>query len=91
MSPTTVLATTICAAWSRSARHSASHSASDTGDPDLVVPARESREPNARFDSVKFAVDVDVLELVDQNYRWIAQKRDIADSELDLKPFVRCP
>src|SRR5262249_39829059 len=64
------------------------HSAGDARDPDLVVPARESREPNARFDSVELAVNIDFLELVDQNYCWIAQKRDIADSELDLEPFV---
>src|SRR5215469_14758809 len=40
----------------------------DAGDTDLVILAGELGEPEARFDRLELAVDVNILQLVDQDH-----------------------
>jgi hypothetical protein len=56
---------------------------------DHVVPACHLRVPVGGLDDVDLAVDVDLLQLVDQHDRRIAIERDVARSHLDRQRVVR--
>src|SRR5215472_17464201 len=60
----------------------------DARDTDLVILAGEFGEPEARFDRIELAVDIDLLELVDQDHRRIAQEWYVACSDFDLETLV---
>src|SRR5205823_8209720 len=56
---------------------------------DRVVLAPDLGVPQAGPDHFELAVDVDVLELVDQDHRGIAIDRDVARRYFDFEPLVR--
>src|SRR5262245_59725649 len=58
-------------------------------EPHRVVLARDLAVPVARFHHFELAVDVDVLELIDQDDRGIAIDVNVSRRDLYGKPFVR--
>ncbi len=58
------------------------------GKGERVVLAHDCRIPLRRIDRVERAVDVDVLQLIDQDHRRITIGRDVARRHGDGQPFV---
>ena len=57
-------------------------------EPDRIVLARDLAVPVARFHHLELAVDINVLELIDQDNRGIAIDRDVSRRDLEREPFV---
>src|ERR1051325_10810003 len=61
----------------------------DQVEADRKVLFGQPRVPHRRVDRLQFAVDIDLLQLVDQEHRRVAVGRDIARRDLRLQPVVR--
>ena len=57
-------------------------------EPDRIVLARDLAVPVARFHHLELAVDINVLELIDQDNRGITIDRDVSRRDLEREPFV---
>src|SRR5205085_7431052 len=58
------------------------------GQPNRIILAHDRRIPLGRVDGIERAVDIDVLQLVDQQDRWIAIGGDIARCHGYWQPLV---
>src|SRR5438552_7660883 len=61
-------------------------SAALAGEADDVVLAHDFGEPVRGVDRFELAVDVDLLQLVEQDHRWIPQERQVAHRDFYLEP-----
>src|SRR5262249_61490887 len=55
---------------------------------DLIVLAKHRRKPTGRIYRAELAIDIDLLELVDQDHRIVPEIGQIAGYDLDLQPLV---
>jgi hypothetical protein len=63
--------------------------ASRAGEGDDVVFAHDPGKPVRGVDRFELAVDLHLLQLVDQDHRWVPQVWEVAHRHLDLEPVIR--